>query len=140
VVTLWYRAPELLLRSREYGEGVDTWSIGCIIAELLRQGSPLFQGNSEAHQFQMIADVIGYPLAADWEAFYAEEAREFRKSVERGSLNRKNRLGTVIPNASPSCIDLLGRMLCWDPEKRIGLKEALQHPYFHEQPKALFPD
>lgn len=54
VVTLWYRAPELLIKIRDYGESVDIWSIGCIIAELLRQGNPLFQGNSEVHQFQII--------------------------------------------------------------------------------------
>ena len=51
VVTLWYRAPELLIKNKEYAEPVDVWSIGCIIAELLRQGSPLFQGNTETHQF-----------------------------------------------------------------------------------------
>ena len=43
-------------------------------------------------------------------------------------------------NASRNCIDLLTRMLCWDPDKRITLKEALCHPYFFEAPKALFPD
>lgn len=130
VVTLWYRAPELLIKIRDYGEPVDTWSIGCIIAELLRQGNPLFQGNSEVSQFQVICEIIGYPSKEDWPAFYDEEKRDFRKSVEKSSVNRKNRLSTVFPNASENCINLLSRMLCWDPSKRIELKEALYHPYF----------
>ena len=71
VVTLWYRAPELLLKNKHYGEAVDTWSIGCIIAELFRQGTPLFQGNSEVHQFQVIADIIGFPTKEEWEDFYS---------------------------------------------------------------------
>ncbi len=54
VVTLWYRAPELLIENKNYKKAVDAWSVGCIIAELLRNGQPLFQGNSEVHQFQLI--------------------------------------------------------------------------------------
>jgi serine/threonine protein kinase len=46
VVTLWYRAPEILLKIKNYGKAIDVWSIGCIIAELLQQGIPLFQGSS----------------------------------------------------------------------------------------------
>lgn len=61
VVTLWYRAPELLVEWSKYGKDVDTWSIGCIIAELFNNGVPLFQGNSEVHQFQLICETIGYP-------------------------------------------------------------------------------
>lgn len=70
VVTLWYRAPELLLKIKEYGRAVDVWSVGCIIAEFLRQGMPLFQGNGETHQFQVICEVIGYPTKEDWPEFF----------------------------------------------------------------------
>ena len=61
VVTLWYRAPELLVEWAKYGKTVDTWSIGCIIAEFFNHGVPVFQGNSETHQFQLICEAIGFP-------------------------------------------------------------------------------
>ena len=140
VVTLWYRAPELLLKIKEYGRPVDVWSIGCIIAEFLKVGIPLFQGNSEIHQFQVICEVIGYPTKDDWPEFFEEERRDIRKEVEKFSIHRKNNLKNVFRGCSDNCIDLLTKMLCWDPYKRITLEEALDHPYFTESPKALFPD
>jgi serine/threonine protein kinase len=54
--------------------------------------------------------------------------------------NRKNNIKNILRNSSENCIDLLTRMLRWDPESRITLEEALHHPYFSESPKALFPD
>jgi serine/threonine protein kinase len=60
-VTLWYRAPELLIKKREYGPEVDVWSIGCIIGEMLQKGMPLFQGSDELNQFKLICELIGYP-------------------------------------------------------------------------------
>ena len=134
------QSSRITLKVKEYGEAVDTWSIGCIIAEFLKQGVPLFQGNSEAHQFQLICQAIGYPSKDDWSEFFHEERRQFRKAVEKNSIYRKNRLGEIFSFASRNCIDLLTRMLCWDPYNRISLKEALSHPYFEQSPKALFPD
>lgn len=61
VVTLWYRAPELLMEWKNYDVEVDVWSLGCIIGELFNNGVPLFQGNSEIHQFQLICETIGFP-------------------------------------------------------------------------------
>ena len=60
VITLWYRPPELLLGTKQYGCPVDMWSAGCILAELLR-GRPLMPGKTEASQIALIFDVLGSP-------------------------------------------------------------------------------
>lgn len=65
VVTLWYRAPEILLNSKSYGPGVDLWSIGCIFAELA-QKRPLFSGDSEIDQIFKIFKTLGTPNDQNW--------------------------------------------------------------------------
>ena len=65
VVTLWYRAPELLFGAVEYSTPVDIWSIGCIMAELYR-GTPLFQGDSEIGMIIKVTQVFGKPTEEDW--------------------------------------------------------------------------
>lgn len=128
------------MRVREYGPAVDVWSIGCILAELLRQGMPLFQGSSEAHQFQLICETIGYPTKEEWPDFFEEDRRDFRKEMERNSVHRRNNLRLRMKGVSENCLDLLGRVLRWDPARRLPLAEVLRHPYFYEAPKAFFPD
>lgn len=92
------------------------------------------------HQFQVICEVIGYPSKEDWPEFYEEDRRDFRKEVEKYNILRKNNLRGLFARNSDQCVDLLTRLLCWDPARRISLEEALRHPYFMESPKALFPD
>lgn len=65
--------------------------------------------------------MIGYPTREEWKEFFTEEKKEFRKSVEKSSLHRKNRMASYLPNVSVSCIELLTQMLCWDPRRRIPL-------------------
>lgn len=65
IETLWYRSPELLLGTRNYNQGVDSWSIGCVFFELV-EGKPLFQGESEIEQLFEIFKVIGTPHRTDW--------------------------------------------------------------------------
>ena len=70
VVTLWYRAPELLLGTRSYSTAVDMWSVGCIMGELLRK-KPLFPGQSEVQQLSMLCKTLGVPTEDIWPgAFY----------------------------------------------------------------------
>mmetsp|Transcript_485 Transcript_485/g.517 ORF Transcript_485/g.517 Transcript_485/m.517 type:complete len:224 (+) Transcript_485:49-720(+) len=61
VVTLWYRAPEILMGCRDYTQAIDMWSVGCIFAEMLNNGKPILPGNNEADQFQLICKLIGEP-------------------------------------------------------------------------------
>lgn len=71
VVTLWYRAPEILLGCKDYSTPSDVWALGCILAELLNKGRPIFPGQSEIEQFQKICELIGKPNKDLWEE-YAE--------------------------------------------------------------------
>lgn len=125
IATRWYRPPEILLGCTLYTKGVDIWALGCILGELLL-GSVLFPGRSTAHQLELILEVTGEPtqeeIAATNSPFVETMLRGIRR-VEKRSLSK------IIPQASPEAIDLLGRMLRFNPLERITAEEALQHPY-----------
>ena len=69
VVTLWYRAPELLKGSKDYGFSIDMWSVGCIFAELLL-GDVLFRGETEMSQLDLIIQTMGTPTLQTWPDFF----------------------------------------------------------------------
>eukprot|EP00644_Phytophthora_capsici_P001030 jgi/Phyca11/9954/fgenesh1_pm.PHYCAscaffold_43_\ len=125
VVTRWYRAPEIMLSSREYTKAIDIWSTGCIFAELLGR-TPLFPGDDYIHQLQIICDKIGTPCEEDLHFVVSERAKRFMK-------NQPMRPGVpfskLFPKATPEAVNLLQRMLVFDPVKRISVEEALEHPY-----------
>ncbi|KAH9328142.1 hypothetical protein KI387_000250 [Taxus chinensis] len=125
VVTRWYRAPELLLSCDEYDTSIDIWSVGCIFAELLGR-KPIFPGRDYLNQLMRIIDVLGSPDESDLEFIRSEKAYTYIKSLPfkpRASLQR------LYTRANPTAINLLDRMLCFDPHKRITVTEALEHPY-----------
>ena len=126
VQTLWYRAPELLLRAAEYSVGIDMWSAGCILADLLRKG-PLFRANTEEGQLVEIMKVMGTPTEAVWPG--VTQLRGF--SVSFPTYHRVD-FHALFPEAEPLCIDLLEKMLVLDPSARISAKQALKHPFFAE--------
>ncbi|XP_031465514.1 mitogen-activated protein kinase 15 [Phasianus colchicus] len=126
VATRWYRAPEILLSSRSYTKGVDMWSIGCILGELLL-GKPLFPGTSTINQIEQILRVIPAPSPEDIMAMQSD----YRASIiDRMSSRQRVTFEEILPSSTPlPALDLLKKLLVFNPEKRLTAEEALQHPY-----------
>ena len=131
IVTLWYRAPEVLLGGTHYSTPVDMWSVGCIMAELARK-APLFPGDSELQQLLHIFKLLGTPSDSVWPG--VSKLRDWHDFPQW----KPQDLGKVITELNADGIDLMQRMLQYDPSKRIGAKEALKHPYFDGVDKALY--
>ncbi|ORX90494.1 Pkinase-domain-containing protein [Basidiobolus meristosporus CBS 931.73] len=138
VVTLWYRAPELLLGAKEYSTAIDIWSVGCIFGELINN-EPLFPGRGEIEQLDKIFRLLGMPNEKIWPGFSNLPHAQNITFVNQPYNNLRNRF----PYVTESGLDLLSKLLTYDPEKRITAEEALQHPYFKESPlpkdPSMFP-
>jgi len=126
VVTLWYRAPDVLLGSRTYSTSIDIWSCGCIFAEMM-SGVPLFRGKDNQDQLLHIMRIIGTPDERTLRKIATDSPEITIKQYPRYP---KVPFENVVPKAPPLAIDLLERMLQFDPAKRISAAEALTHPYF----------
>ena len=138
VVTIWYRAPELLLGARHYTPSVDVWAIGCIYAEMLSL-RPMFKGEEaridgkklpfQRHQMMCIMDVLGYPNTQNWPGIkHMPEYNELQPPQTRFSYKLPNWFNQR--SHSIKGFNLLHSMLTYDPEKRITAREALTHPFF----------
>ncbi|KIP07196.1 hypothetical protein PHLGIDRAFT_513015 [Phlebiopsis gigantea 11061_1 CR5-6] len=125
VVTLWYRAPEVLLGSRHYSTAIDMWSVGCIFAEMVMRGHPLFPGDSEIDQIFKIFRVLGTPTPAIWPGI--DQLPDYKESFPHWSGQD---LATTVPNLDADGIDFLKQLLIYDTAKRISARRALVHPYF----------
>ncbi|CAL9111312.1 unnamed protein product [Musa acuminata var. zebrina] len=126
VVTLWYRAPEILLGSRHYSTPVDVWSIGCIFAEMVNQ-RPLFPGDSEIDELFKIFRVLGTPNEETWPG--VTSLPDFKSAFPKWLPKD---LATAVPNLEVTGIDLLSKMLRLDPSKRVTARQALEHEYFKD--------
>eukprot|EP00824_Muranothrix_gubernata_P012503 TRINITY_DN2648_c1_g1_i1.p1 TRINITY_DN2648_c1_g1~~TRINITY_DN2648_c1_g1_i1.p1 ORF type:complete len:441 (+),score=67.19 TRINITY_DN2648_c1_g1_i1:28-1323(+) len=137
IITRWYRAPEVLLSPGEYGPAVDVWSAGCILADLLQctepvQGSrkrrALFPGRNMKDQLDVILNVIGTPTSDEEVSFIRDPA--LRGWLKQQPPRQKLPFQCLYPKAEALAIDLLEKMLRLNPETRITVQEALEHPYF----------
>jgi len=129
VVTLWYRAPDILMASRKYSTPVDIWSVGCIFAEMAN-GRPLFAGTSEADQLDKIFRLLGSPTVADYPGIV--DLPEYSPDMLPRYPPPRNGIGSLVPTLDSSGVDLLNRMLQYDPAKRITAQNALEHPFFYD--------
>jgi serine/threonine protein kinase len=120
VVTESYKAPELCSGSKSYGTGVDIWSVGCVFAEMVL-GRPLFEGENDFQQLQLMANLLG-PLDAN--GFL-----QFRPKVDVRPLSE------VFAGIDDAALDLLSRMIRLNPAERISAEEALDHAYFKLPPE-----
>ncbi|KAA8493587.1 Cyclin-dependent kinase D-3 [Porphyridium purpureum] len=128
VITRWYRPPELLFGSSNYGAPVDIWSMGCIFAELILR-APYFPGESDMDQLKRIFAARGCADENVWKNCYQlPDFVKFQATVPPPSDE------TIFPSLSSSGRDLLSAMLELDPNKRSSARQALEHAYFVEEP------
>jgi cyclin-dependent kinase 2 len=123
-VTLWYRAPEILLGAKHYSTPVDVWSIGCIFAEMVN-GRPLFPGDSEIDELFKIFRLLGTPDARAWPG--VDALPDYKDSFPKWP---RRSLAEAVPDLEPAGLDLLAGMLRYAPGDRLTAKAALSHPYF----------
>lgn len=146
VVTIWYRAPELLLGARHYTPAVDLWAVGCILAELLSL-RPLFKGEEtkmdnkkhmpfQENQLLKILQILGTPTLYDWPSLnnYPEYPQ-----LQRFTLFPSNIKAWYANNggSDPNCFDLLSKLLIYDPAVRINSLDAMSHKWFLQSPKPV---
>jgi len=127
VVTRWYRAPEIMLACQEYTKAIDIWSVGCIFAELLAR-SPLFPGEDYIAQLRLICEKLGRPSDKELDFVTSERAKKFMLSLPH---NKPQPYSTLFPNYKDDdeALDLLTKLLAFDPAKRITIEGALEHPF-----------
>lgn len=151
VVTLWYRAPELLLQTGKYSTPIDVWSIGCLFGELLTKRAT-FEGQTVQQQIRLIFEALGSPTGELWPDF--EHIKLSQKFDFRLSNYRNNTLLTKLgdrKDLSKQGFHLWNRLLAYDPgvksrqdfvkkpTHRITAEAALEHEFFEEEPKAIHP-
>ncbi|XP_043843936.1 cyclin-dependent kinase 10 isoform X2 [Dromiciops gliroides] len=135
VVTLWYRAPELLLGTSTQTTSIDMWAVGCILAELLAH-KPLLPGSSEIHQIDLIVQLLGTPNENIWPGFSKLPL------VSQYSLRKQpyNNLKHKFPWLSEAGLRLLNFLFMYDPKKRATAGDCLESSYFKEKPLPCEPE
>lgn len=124
VVTLWYRAPDVLLGSRTYNTSIDIWSAGCIMAEMYT-GRPLFPGTTNEDQITRIFRIMGTPTERTWPGI-----SQFPEYKQNFQMYATQDLRQILPMIDPDGIDVLQKMLQVRPELRISADKALEHRWF----------
>mgnify|MGYP002717519432 FL=1 len=143
VSTRWYRAPEILLRSRHYTPSVDVWAMGAIIAEMVRL-HPIFPGANAMDQLQHIAHVFGTPPYDmnfnDMDEIWIKWLEQMKKLDHRAQARSFDVFKAFFANTtSYALMDMIFRMLHFDPAARITASECQQHPYLAQEASLLAP-
>jgi len=125
VSTRYYRAPEIMLTWQKYGVAVDIWSAGCIFAEML-EGKPLFPGKDHVNQFSVITELLGTPPDDILETICSENTLRFVNSLP---IRQRIPFSEKLRCTDESALNLLEKILVFDPRKRINATECLAHEY-----------
>ena len=133
VVTLWYRAPEILLGSTHYSTPLDVWSTGCIFAEMIT-GRPLFAGDSEIDELFRIFRVLGTPNEQCWPG-----VTQLPNYKDTFPVWCARPLGELLKGVECNSLSFLAQTLAYEPSKRCSAEEAMQHAYFQEVDKSIVP-
>jgi cyclin-dependent kinase len=133
VVTLWYRAPDVLMGSRRYTTPVDVWSIGCIFAEM-HTGRPLFPGANDADQLDHIFRLLGTPTETVFPGIV--DLPDYKPATYR-AYPRPDSLANLVPGLPADGLDLMAKMLAYDPGRRISAREAMDVSDFYWEPQVV---
>ncbi|CAD8108880.1 unnamed protein product [Paramecium sonneborni] len=143
VVTLWYRAPELLFGQTNYNTQIDMWSLGCIFAELIT-GEVLFKGDIEFRQMERIYELCGSATEQNWpNCVNLRQWEEFkpRRHYERILIKHiQNVCQALNKQIDQVTLDLIDHLLILDPNKRLNAIQALNHEFFKQDPKPCQPN
>ncbi|XP_054727114.1 extracellular signal-regulated kinase 7 isoform X1 [Anastrepha obliqua] len=126
VATRWYRAPEILIASKRYTKGIDMWSLGCILGEMIR-GKPLFQGSSTVNQIEKI--VTALPEISDHDIHAVGAGFGSVLLNKQISHERRTSLSEMMADAPEDAVNMVESLLVLDPLARLTAKQALGHPY-----------
>jgi len=128
VVTLWYRAPDVLMGSRTYSTPVDIWSIGCIFAEMATS-KPLFAGTSESDQLKRIFKTLGTPTQESYPTL--AELPDYNHDLHATHYPPPVSFADIAPQIDRLGVSLLSQMLAFDPLQRCSAADAIKHTYFN---------
>lgn len=126
VVTLWYRAPDVLLGSRTYTTSIDIWSSGCILAEMFT-GRPLFPGKTNDDQLVRIFKLLGTPNETSW-----PRVTEYPEWKAAFPVYPGQPISNVLSMMDANALDLLQKLLTYQPHLRISAADSMKHPFFDD--------